>query len=59
MAEVCIKVCDAQSGPSILNLPVNQKLVAVSYSTNFGLENEDIGAGNSYFWNSNLNISIS
>jgi hypothetical protein len=26
-AKVGIKVCDAQSGPSILTLPVNQKLV--------------------------------
>jgi len=28
----------------------------VGYSVNFGTENDDIGAENSYFWNINLNI---
>jgi len=32
---------------------------SVSYPANFGLENENIEAENGYFWNSNLNISIS
>ena len=28
------------------------------YNINFGIENEDIGVENSYFWNTNLSISI-
>jgi hypothetical protein len=29
-----------------------------SYVVDFGLKNDDIGAGNGYFWNTNLDISI-
>jgi hypothetical protein len=31
----------------------------ISYLVDFGLKNDDIGAGNGYFWNTNVDISIS
>jgi hypothetical protein len=30
---------------------------AVSYLVDFGLKNDDIGAENGYFWNTNVKIS--